>query len=195
IDGPHHPGIVGLAKARCAMRSGSRKPVLSKLVLTLLGSFLILTVSAASDAGADGTWSTTGSMSVSRFGQTATRLTDGRVLVAGGHSNGVAADPSNPTTGTWSPTGSMSVARFGGPTATLLPDGRVLVAGGCGGSDPDSGDCLTLLASAEIYSPATGTWSPTGSMSVARFGGHTATLLPDGRVLVAGGDPGPFFTR
>ena len=66
------------------MRSGSRKPALSKLVLTLLASVLILTVSAASDASAEGTWSTTGSMSVARFGQPATLLPDGRVLVAGG---------------------------------------------------------------------------------------------------------------
>jgi hypothetical protein len=68
----------------------------------------------------------------------------------------------------------MSVAYFGG-TATLLLDGRVLVAGG--GSNGTS---------AELYDPATGTWSPTGSMSVGRAG-FTATRLADGRVLVAGG--------
>src|SRR5215470_7178572 len=168
----------GLAKGRCAMGSGSRKPVLSKLVLTLIGSFLILTVSAASDALAQDTWSTTGSMSVGRaFAASATLLKDGRVLVAGGEDDsigGTSAELYNPTTGTWSATGSMSVARFS-HTATLLTDGRVLVVGG------DSNG-----TSAELYSPTTGTWSPTGSTSVGRFGG-TATLLTDGRVLVAGG--------
>ena len=65
-------------------------------------------------------------------------------------------------------------------TATLLPNGKVLVAGGnftgTGGA----------LASAELYDPASGTWTATGSLATARYA-HTATLLPNGKVLVAGG--------
>jgi uncharacterized repeat protein (TIGR02543 family) len=63
-------------------------------------------------------------------------------------------------------------------TATLLPNGKVLVAGNYDGN--------TSLSSAEIYDPATGTWSITGSMNSARDS-HTATLLANGKVLVAGG--------
>ena len=78
-------------------------------------------------------------------------------------------------------TGSLATAR-NGHTATLLPNGKVLVAGG--------GDGGSILASAELYDPASGTWSATGSLVFARFA-HTATLLPNSKVLVAGGE-GPF---
>jgi hypothetical protein len=71
----------------------------------------------------------------------------------------------------------MSTARYYG-TTTLLPNGKVLVAGGYGASG--------YLASAEMYDPATGAWTATGSMTTARYG-HTATLLPSGQVLAAGG--------
>jgi hypothetical protein len=74
----------------------------------------------------------------------------------------------------------MAAARFQ-PTATALPDGRVLIAGGDNGSKG--------LASAELYDPATGKFSPTGSMGTAREY-QTATLLSDGRVLIAGGYDG-----
>jgi len=92
------------------------------------------------------------------------------------------SNPSGPAVGTWRQTASMSVARKL-HTATLLPDGKVLVAGGM---DSDDDASFKSLASAELYDPGRGTWSATGSMLHPRAW-HTATLLPNGLVLVAGG--------
>jgi len=77
----------------------------------------------------------------------------------------------------------MAVARKG-HTATLLPDGKVLVVGGVDSNDDAS---AKALASAELYDPKTGTWSETGSLIHPRAW-HTATLLKNGLVLVAGGN-------
>lgn len=133
---------------------------------------------------ATGTFSPTGSMAVAREGSAATLLADGRVLVAGGmgETTGLAsAELYDPTSGTFSPTGPMSDPRAL-PSATLLADGRVLVAGGINTFATEG----LPLASAELYDPRSGTFSPTGSMATARRG-HAATLLADGRVLVTGG--------
>jgi len=130
-------------------------------------------------------WTATGSMLEARGEPTATVLRDGTVLVAGGSGNDdtslASSELYDPRTGSWTATGSMLEAR-GFHTATMLPDGRVLVAGGmiC------DGYCHDELASAELYDPIAGTWTATGNMAVPR-GGHTATLLADGTVLVAGG--------
>ena len=133
-----------------------------------------------------GTWSPTGSMAEARKRHAATLLTDGRVLVLGGTDDFGKALASvevyDPSTGTWSPTGSMAHARRE-HTATRLTDGTVLIAGGAFHGAPASN---VLLASAELYDPSTGTWSPTGSMVYGRIQ-HTATRLTDGRVLVSAG--------
>ena len=86
--------------------------------------------------------------------------------------------------GTFAPTGAMTTPRWG-HTATLLPNGKVLVAGGIAGGDPVDGTTV-LLASAELYDPSAGAFTPTGSMLTARWQA-TATLVADGRVLIAGG--------
>jgi large repetitive protein len=81
----------------------------------------------------------------------------------------------------WTMTGNLNVARSY-HTATLLPNGKVLVYGGFTGSGTES----RAVRSAELYDPATGVWTFTGSAFYERAN-HTATLLPNGRVLVAGG--------
>ncbi len=92
----------------------------------------------------------------------------------------VLVQPCAGDSGVFTNTGSLATARYNS-TATLLPNGKVLVAGG---EDSSS----SVLASAELYDPASGTWAPTGSLATAR-GNQTATLLPNGKVLVAGGRP------
>ena len=136
---------------------------------------------------ASGTWSATGSMGIARRYHTATLLPSGKVLVVGGF--GSSGELSNaelydPASGTWIATGSMGTARRY-HTGTLLPSGKVLVAGGYDSSRELSSAELEL-SSAELYDPASGTWIATGSMGTARRY-HTATLLPSGKVLVAGG--------
>lgn len=133
-----------------------------------------------------GSWNLTGKMRYGRWGETATLLPDGHVLVAGGGGSedrveSASAELFDPISGRWTETGSLHGPRGQGHSATLLPDGKVLVAGGDevgSGHLPQSG--------AELYDPDTGTWTETGSMLVARSH-HSATLLPDGKVIVAGG--------
>jgi len=136
-----------------------------------------------------GIWSLTGSLKQARGAATATLLPDGQVLVAGGAPNTAnslaslsSAELYDPTTGTWSLTGSLNVSRSAA-SATLLQNGKVLVFAGL--QIPVNGN-FNILSSAELYDASTGTWTPTGSLNVARQG-TTATLLPDGRVLAAGG--------
>jgi len=132
--------------------------------------------------------SPTGSMTTARDHHTATLLADGRVLVAGGYGSHDAplasAELYDSKTGSFSPTGSLAGAR-GFHTATRLSDGRVLIAGG--GEWGAYFLTGSFLASAELYDPKTGSFSPTGSMTTTREG-HTASLLLDGRVLITGGN-------
>ncbi len=125
-----------------------------------------------------------------RIFHTATLLNDGRTLVVGGAKDQGSLDTAelyDPTTGTWSPTGSMAEARAM-HTATLLKDGRVLVTGG-GTVSTGTSESAPPLDSAEVYDPATGTFSPVGALADGRVA-HLAALLPDGRVLVVGGSGG-----
>jgi hypothetical protein len=128
-----------------------------------------------------GTFTSTGSMTASRVFHTATMLNSGKVLIAGGLSNGNAflatAELYDPSSGTFTLTGSMNNAREE-HTATLMNNGLALIAGGNDGS--------TGFMSAELYDPVTGIFSTTRNPNTARSG-QTAVLLNDGDVLIAAG--------
>ncbi len=135
----------------------------------------------AYDPASEG-WTYVANTSGVRGGHTATMLNDGRVLVTGGnYSSALAtAELFDPTTQSWSETGPMGESRSS-HTATLLEDGRVLVVGGYPGEWG-----AEVTGSAEIYDPATSTWTPAGSLQTARAQ-HVASILPSGSVLVATG--------
>jgi len=133
-------------------------------------------------------WVLTGQMTTARAQHTATLLQNGKILVAGGWVGWAvgpvtsSAELYDPVLGNWTSVGSMTNARVG-HTATLLNNGKVLIAGGQNQSEHPPN---TLYSSAELYDPATGNWTQTGSMNTSHSG-HTATLLPNGFVLIAGG--------
>jgi hypothetical protein len=126
----------------------------------------------------------TGSMSTRRSMHTAARLQDGSVLIAGGNTasslSSTECEIYNPRTGEFRATGSMVKGRRG-HSMTTLGDGRVLIIGG------ESWDGTTTVpeSTAELYEPAAGVFTLVGQMA---FNGwyHTATLLPNGKVLIVG---------
>jgi N-acetylneuraminic acid mutarotase len=136
-----------------------------------------------------GSWVTTGRMNLPRTQGTLTLLADGRVLAAGGGVEGApdwistaSTEIYDPTTGSWSVAAPMSVARAI-HTATLLQDGEVLVTGG---ATTYHGSTGSVTARAEIFDPRTGKWRQVASLPKPLYV-HQAALMPDGRVLVAGG--------
>jgi hypothetical protein len=131
---------------------------------------------------ATGTFTATGAMSEPRSEHTATLLANGKVLLAGGTA-GNAAEVFDPAAGSFTAAGELIVGGRWGCTATLLSDGKVLIAGG-----RDSEDVFDAfpLNDAELFNPASGTFTVTGGMTQVRYG-HTATLLNNGQVTLTGG--------
>jgi hypothetical protein len=128
-----------------------------------------------------GAFTATGNMKTTRFEHTATALLNGRVLLAGGYT--ATAEVYDRVTGTFTTVGNMSAARAF-HAATRLPDGRVLITGGDSGS---FSGCQSF-SSTEIFDPAKAGFVLAPAMAAPRAG-HTATLLPSGKVLLAGGYP------
>ena len=139
---------------------------------------------------ASDSWTAAADLPSGRWSHTATMLGDGRVLVVGGYgasgSYVTAAYLYDPSSNSWNSAGNTGAARVG-HTATLLASGRVLVAGGIGAG---GAGCPTYVcANAELYDPVSNSWTSAASMNVGRTL-STATLLPSGKVLVAGGGDG-----
>ncbi len=139
---------------------------------------------------ATATWSQTGALPLPVTQATATLLPDGSVLVAGGLTGGAGSlvptntsETYNLATGTWSFTRSPLLnASYAGGAAMLL-SGRVLYAGGL----TSTSSTVAASSTAQLFDPGTGSWAQTGSLplGVANF---QMSVLPDGNVLVAGGD-------
>lgn len=174
--------------------TGSLATARSNHTATLLSNGKVLVTGGTKDGAylnsaelfdpAAGIWTTTGSLATMRKSHSATLLPNGKVLVAGGFNDNAvsSAELYDTTAGTWSATGALAIGRYS-HSATLLPSGKVLVAGGNGAL---SGTGANPLNSAQLYDSASGTWSTTGSLETGRVS-HSATVLPNGKVLVAGG--------
>lgn len=147
---------------------------------------------SAEETQGEGVWATTAPLSVPLYDHSTTLLADGDVLVAAGRKVlpgqptelSASAERYDPVEEAWQPAASLEDARWR-HTATLMRDGRLLVAGGFGGSLRTT-NAQPVLDTAEIYDPATDTRTRTAPMNVRRAL-HAAILLPDGKVLVAGG--------
>jgi hypothetical protein len=131
--------------------------------------------------GAPFTFSSTGILAHARDTHTATLLSNGKLLVAGGYNGNPVSTTElyDPAKGTWAATGSLATARQN-HTATLLMNGKVLVTGG-------QGTGFIALTSAEIYDPTSGVWTATGSLTNARR--ECRTLRPGERHLEGNRQP------
>lgn len=159
-----------------------------------LGSLFVVALLSCAPAAAphssskeDGLWVSAPDLSDPRFGHTATKLQDGRVLITGGLNGSSTssldgAELYDPASNTWASAASMSVARHN-HAAVLLNDGRVMIAGG---SRLNNG-VTVFLNTTEYYNPSADTWSSGPTMSVARDL-LTATVNPfGGNVYLVGG--------
>jgi len=161
---------------------------------TLLPSGKVLIVGDGTGAGAKVYDPSAGNFAdthacTARKAHTATLLPDGKVLIAGGRqtlAHLASADLYDPATGNFATTGLMTDRRSS-HTATLLPNGKVLLTGGWVERSSKSGSSDT----AELYDPALGVFTATETMARARSE-HTATLLPNGKVLIVGGHTSTF---
>src|SRR5882724_5484593 len=153
----------------------------------LLGAVVMLAIATWVTASTSEQVQPLDNLAVPRTDHIATALSDGRILITGGRDTDgnlvAASEIFDPETQTSSASATLHTARVD-HSATVLADGRVLVAGGTGASG--------ALSSAEIFDPANpgaGFQVVASPMTAARTH-HTATLLNNGTVLIAGGETG-----
>jgi hypothetical protein len=185
------PGLVeirdGSGLTRVRMHAGNAWDANGRSVTVLLGvdgRRIELKVSGTPvwPVAIDPEWRDGSTMALPRSQHTATLLSDGKVLIAGGDLGNIGTcELYDPQSGSYTTTGTLLEPRFG-HTATLLSNGQVLISGG----RPGVGSDAPAYTSAELYDPRAGTFSATGSMSQSRSG-HAAARLADGTVLVTGG--------
>lgn len=132
-----------------------------------------------------GKWRYTAPMNIKRFLHNLVLLKTGKILAIGGYEER-SCELFDPVTETWTMTDSIPTMRFDGQTVTELKDGRILVGGGFRDSANVSTGKHIKLTACEIYDPITEKWIRAASINIARYN-HTATLLEDGKVMVAGG--------
>ncbi len=173
--------------------TGSLATARQRATATMLANGTVLIAGGTNTSGslasaeiydpASGSFRATGSLTSARSHATATLLADGRVLLAGGISASASlasAELYDASSGQFASTGSLQASRYAA-TSALLPDGRVLIAGGHT-TDPSSAS----IATTEIYDPTNGMFSAGATLTTAREAA-TATLLANGKVLIAGG--------
>src|SRR6516225_4614266 len=143
------PATRGLSAFSAPAAAGHKEPTIEQLA----------SIPSLPSVDAPFTFNNTGSLITARFIHTATLLPNGKVLVVGGTPDFTtplsSAELYDPASGTLTATGTLNNARFF-HTATLLPNGKVLVAGG---TAVGSGNAGNGLSSAELYDPASGTWT------------------------------------
>ncbi|WP_434384274.1 Kelch repeat-containing protein [Melittangium boletus] len=178
LDQPSSPGWRQTASLD-AYRVDHTATLLEEGIVLVVGGYSPATTLYNDDTGQ---WKQAPPSRFTHRGHSATRLKDGRVLIAGGGEDetGINTELYDPEQNAWVKAGALQTTRYH-HTATRLPDGKVLVTGG---TDSEHGG--TPLTSAELYDPTTDTWSEVGPLAEGRVH-HSATLLPDGRVLVVGG--------
>jgi len=126
----------------------------------------------------DNIWYSAANLNHARYDHTATLLMDGQVLVVGGVHSEQSAEIYDPENDQWTEVANLNIGRYG-HRDVILPDGRVIVIGG----HVSHNGVLEVLRSVEFYDPTTEVWTEIADMSEARIS-HTATLLPNGHLLV-----------